>query len=356
MGMGCVWASGMLAVLLGTSSGSGSPVQANSLVQQLAQVTPTTIMGQLDENSEILYESSRFNTYTFDGPVDIIDYFNIHTFEGSAGESIIIELTSEAFDTYLILREPNGQALAQGGDYGGLGARIVITLPTTGTYQILAKSYDAGETGQYTLAWRPATAVEIAQATARQRATVLHQEATELLQAGRYQEAIPLAEEVLAIRRELWGEHDSLLPFLGPSLSNLARLYQNQGRYSEAEPLFQETLAIFREQRGEGHPDVATSLNNLALLYQDQGRYGEAEPLFQEALTISREQQGDRHLEVATILNNLASLYQDQGRYGEAEPLFQEALTISREQQGDHHPDVATSLNNLALLYQDQGR
>ncbi|MEM6716933.1 MAG: tetratricopeptide repeat protein, partial [Cyanobacteria bacterium P01_C01_bin.147] len=361
------------------------------------QVTPTTIMGQLDENSEILYESSRFNTYTFDGPVDIIDYFNIHTFEGNAGESIIIELTSEAFDTYLILQGPSGQSLAQGGDYDGLGARIVITLPTTGMYQILAKSYDAGETGRYTLTWQPTTADYVA------RTTAPHQTATELLQAGQYREAISLAEEHLTTRRERYSRNTQLDQIalysdlrawaelyqrqglyweaeilyiealaivrelykersldernsLGVGLSNLATLYVDQGRYGEAESLYQEALNIFRAQFGERAPNVASGLNSLALLYQAQGRDGEAEPLYQEALAIRREQLGARHPSVATSLNNLAGLYSDQGRYAEAEPLYQEALAIRREQLGERHPSVARSLNNLAVLYQAQGR
>ncbi|MEA5449468.1 CHAT domain-containing tetratricopeptide repeat protein [Leptolyngbya sp. CCNP1308] len=227
-----------------------------------------------------------------------------------------------------------------------------------------------------------------------EHAEALHQQVIELYQAGRYQEAIPLAEKSLAIYREQLGERhpdvatslnnlaglyrdqghygeaeplyqESLAirreqlrenhPAVAQSLNNLAGLYRDQGHYGEAEPLYQESLAIYREQLGERHPAVAISLSNLALLYRDQGRYGEAEPLFQESLSILRE-QGERYPDVATSLNNLAGLYQDQGRYGEAEPLFQESLSILREQPGNYHPNVAASLNNLAALYQDQGR
>ena len=67
MAMGRVWASGMLAVLLGASSGSGLPAQASPTAPQLAQVTPNTVTGQLDANSEILAD---------DG-----SYYNVHNFE-----------------------------------------------------------------------------------------------------------------------------------------------------------------------------------------------------------------------------------------------------------------------------------
>ena len=44
-----------------------------------------------------------------------------------------------------------------------------------------------------------------------------------------------------------------------------------QGKYSEAIPLAEQTLAIRKRILGDHHPDVATSLNNLALLYENQG-------------------------------------------------------------------------------------
>ncbi|WP_204140408.1 tetratricopeptide repeat protein [Halomicronema sp. CCY15110] len=306
----------------------------------IAQVTPSTTTGKLDENSGILED---------DG-----SYFNVYTFEGQAGETVSIEMLSEAFDTYLLLRGPEGQVIAQDDDgYGGTNSLIVVTLPATGTYRVIANSYTAGATGQYTLTWTPATAADAAQVIALRRATELNQQASELYQSGRYGEAEPLYQQSLTIRREQLGERHA---DVASSLNSLALLYVAQGRYGEAEPLYQQSLTIRREQLGDRHPDVATSLNNLAALYFAQGRYGEAEPLFQASLSILRQQLGERHADVASSLNNLALLYGTQGRYGEAEPLYQQSLMIRREQLGDRHPDVATSLNNLAALYFAQER
>src|SRR5207253_6971521 len=41
----------------------------------------------------------------------------------------------------------------------------------------------------------------------------------------------------------------------------------NAGRYAEAVPVAQQVLAIREKALGRDHPDVATSLNNLAVLY-----------------------------------------------------------------------------------------
>jgi CHAT domain-containing protein/Tfp pilus assembly protein PilF len=195
--------------------------------------------------------------------------------------------------------------------------------------------------------------LQLSQASPLQRANALNQQVIELYQAGRYGEAIDLAEEALAIYRQQLGNNH---PDVATGLNNLAALYRAQSRYIEAEPLYLEALAIYRQQLGNNHPSVANSLNSLALLYRNQGRYGEAEPLFQNSLAIYRQQLGDNHPSVANSLNSLALLYRDQGRYGEAEPLFQNSLAIYRQQLGDNHPSVANSLNSLALLYRDQGR
>jgi tetratricopeptide (TPR) repeat protein len=64
---------------------------------------------------------------------------------------------------------------------------------------------------------------------------------------------------------------------------------RNQGRYSEAIPLAQRVVAIQQKTLGPEHPDVATSLNNLAVLYRVQGRYTEAEVLYKRSLEITEK-------------------------------------------------------------------
>jgi CHAT domain-containing protein len=181
----------------------------------------------------------------------------------------------------------------------------------------------------------------------------LNQQAYQLYQQGKYNEAIAIAERVLEMRRKLLGDQH---PDVATSLNNLAFLYSSQGRYSEAEPLYIQALEMARKLLGDEHPHVATSLNNLALLYRSQGRYSEAEPLLRQALEMRRKLLGDQHPDVAGSLNNLAGLYWSQGRYNQAESLLIRALEMSQKLLGNEHPVVATSLNNLARLYDSQGR
>ena len=181
----------------------------------------------------------------------------------------------------------------------------------------------------------------------------LLQQALQLSDQGKYNDAIPLYEKALAIFENNIGSEN---PIVAKLVYILATLHYSQGRYDKAEPLFQRFLTIGEKTLGENHPSVADSLNKLARFYLFQGRYDEAEPLFQRALAINEKAYGDNHPHVGNSLNNLAGLYLFQGRYDEAEPLFQRALAINEKAYGDNHPSVADNLNNLAAFYLSQGR
>jgi tetratricopeptide (TPR) repeat protein/CHAT domain-containing protein len=190
-------------------------------------------------------------------------------------------------------------------------------------------------------------------AAPRDEAAALQTKVEELYDAGKYADAIPLAQRALAIREKALGPDH---PDVATSLYNLANLYHSQGRYAEAEPLYQRSLAIREKALGRDHLDVAASLNNLALLYHRQGRYADAEPLYQRSLAIKEKARRRDDPDIALSLNNLANLYHSQGRYADAEPLYRRSLAINEKALGRDHPDVAYPLDNLASLYKTQGR
>jgi CHAT domain-containing protein/Tfp pilus assembly protein PilF len=170
---------------------------------------------------------------------------------------------------------------------------------------------------------------------------------------GRDAEAEPLYKRAIAIQEKIGGLNS---PAVATELNNLAALCQRQERYGEAEPLFKRALAIREQSLGRDHPDVGQSLNNLATLYDKLDRHAESEPLFKRALAIYEKAAGPEHPAVATLLNNLGQVAKVQGRYAEAEPEIRRSLSIREKVLGRDHPDVARSLNNLAELYERQGR
>jgi tetratricopeptide (TPR) repeat protein len=155
-------------------------------------------------------------------------------------------------------------------------------------------------------------------------ANSLHNLAGLLDAQGKYDEAEPLYRQSLAIRRKVCAIHlaassrDHFCKVLGEehpdvaaSLNNLAGLLYAQGKYDEAVPLYQQSLAIMRKVcavhltassrdhsckvLGEEHPAVATSLNNLAVLLWKTGRSEEANVAGRQALAIATRALGPSH-------------------------------------------------------------
>src|SRR5437660_12818142 len=58
------------------------------------------------------------------------------------------------------------------------------------------------------------------------------------------------------------------------------------GKYAEAVSLAERQLRILEAVLGKNHPDVATSLNDLGSLHCALGAYQKAEPLFVRSLQI----------------------------------------------------------------------
>ena len=164
---------------------------------------------------------------------------------------------------------------------------------------------------------------------------------------GRYDEAGPLYEQLLAIlTAELGPEHPRVIF----GLNNLAAFYLEQGKYAKAEPVYAKALEALEKVLGPEHPQVTQGLNTLAGIYKEQRKYAEAEPLFERAMAVRERTLGPTHRSVGESLNNLAGLYRDQGRYVEAEPLYVRSLAIQEHALGSDHPLVALTLDNYAVL------
>ena len=191
-----------------------------------------------------------------------------------------------------------------------------------------------------------------AKAEEASKADALSRQVIELYEAGKYQEAIPVALQLLELCEKTSGpEH----PLTATSLNNLAELYKMMGDYAKAEPCYNRALAIFEKALGPKHPSTATSLKNLAELYKTTGDYAKAEPLYQRALAISEKALGPEHPSTAASLNNLAELYKAMGDYSKAERLFQRSLAICEKAFGPERADTAVVVNGLAELYKVMG-
>jgi hypothetical protein len=87
-----------------------------------------------------------------DSQLDDDEYYDTYDFQGSVGDLVVVDLYSSDFDTWLALVAPSG-ADTQNDDYqeSTTRSRIEKLLDETGEWSVLVTSYEAGETGAYTL-------------------------------------------------------------------------------------------------------------------------------------------------------------------------------------------------------------
>lgn len=170
---------------------------------------------------------------------------------------------------------------------------------------------------------------------------------------GKLEEAIDVAERVLAARERLLGNDN---PSTFSSLIDLALLYSKQGRFAEAEALDAKAVDIGERVLGKEHPQTILATNNLALVHLSQGRFDEAEQRFTQVLAIAERVLPNEHPLTIGILNNLAGCYEYQARYEEAEQHFKRVLEVRERTRGKDHRLTINSVSVLAENYLHQGR
>jgi CHAT domain-containing protein len=183
-------------------------------------------------------------------------------------------------------------------------------------------------------------------------ARTLSEKVTELIKAGKYYEALPLAEQALAIREKTLGpEHPKVIS----SLINLGDIRFATGYWYDAISTFQRALKISEKTLGPEHPDTAACLRRLALQYLFLGFYDRALPLAKRALEITKKVQGPEHEDNGSSMGCLARIYLEMGAVEQALPLAQQALRIQEKTLGAENLDTAESLSTLALIYRVRG-
>ena len=80
------------------------------------------------------------------------EYVDVFLLEGKAGERVNIRVLGAGFDSYIMVRGPNGFS-RDNDDLGGgeLDAGLEVRVPRDGEYEIGVTSYEPGETGEYRL-------------------------------------------------------------------------------------------------------------------------------------------------------------------------------------------------------------
>jgi serine/threonine-protein kinase len=165
-------------------------------------------------------------------------------------------------------------------------------------------------------------------------------------------EAQPLIEQGLSVRRRLFGERH--LDVAG-SLYSLNRVYEKKGDLKTAEALAIDGLAINTQLTGTQSPETAGSLCRLGVIQYAKGELANAQRSLEECLRIRVALRGPDHEDLTSPLDTLARLAQARRDFDTAQRLYREALRIDLLTRGKDHPQYIRHLHNLATALQDQG-
>ena len=180
----------------------------------------------------------------------------------------------------------------------------------------------------------------------------LMQRITELSRDGRFADAIPLGQRLVAQAEKTAGKEHALTAM---TLFTLAELHRMQGDINAAGPMLERVLGIQEKALGPDDPQIATTLASLSFLAVTRAKYQEAERYVDRALAIRTRTLGSDHPDTAMMLITLGRIRHYQADYTDAEQLIQRALAMFEKAQGPEHINVAVALNNLSQVYKEQG-
>ncbi|MEO1209796.1 MAG: CHAT domain-containing tetratricopeptide repeat protein [Cyanobacteria bacterium J06638_20] len=173
----------------------------------------------------------------------------------------------------------------------------------------------------------------------------LNNRGQQLVAVGRYEEALVLYEQALAIVRDI-GERQGE----GAILTNIGLVYVNLGQSEQALDYYYQSLDISQDiddRLGQGR-----TLNNIGAAYQNLSQYEQALTYYQQGLAISRE-IGDRRTESST-LNNMGLISSNLGNYEQALAYYQQSLPRF-EEIGDRGGQVS-SLTGIGAVHRHLGQ
>ena len=108
----------------------------------IASLLEKTERGVLEEGDETIPNDGSF--------------YDSYPLQGNAGDSFIISLESQDFDTFVAILDSEGNIIDQNDDINeeNSNSRLRITLPSNGVYNVIVNAYDKGGKGRYTLTVR----------------------------------------------------------------------------------------------------------------------------------------------------------------------------------------------------------
>lgn len=164
---------------------------------------------------------------------------------------------------------------------------------------------------------------------------------------AKYDKALTFEEELLGIRKKMFGEQH---PDTAKSFNNIGELYHYKADYARALEYYQKALEILKLIFCEQYPnsDTATCYNNIGLLYQNLGDNKHALEYCLMALKIF---EGILPKETPLSYISVGMIYSVMGNNGQAYEYYMKAKEVCEKVLGEKHVYTATTYNHISNFY-----
>ena len=314
-------------------------------------LTATQTKQTTEEGDVILDVAGRLETG--DALLDDNTLYDRYTFEGEAGQAVILTLTSAEFDTYLILQNSAGANLSTNDDSSDVetNSSIVFVLPETGTYQVLANALYEGEGGDYQLSviLTQADNPNIQASAAGQLIT----QGERLAEQGNYAEAIAAYEQALNLYQAIGDQVEE-----AGALYLIGIAYYEQGQYETGLDYFKQFVDIDQgpgssSGLGYGWYFVGLGYSQIQDFEAAIAAHETAIATF-DALPDTPEMREAKFIGRAVSSSGISDVYYQQG--DKLNELFYKEQGVGAWRELPTSPDFMTELNSLANLLGEVGR
>jgi serine/threonine protein kinase/Flp pilus assembly protein TadD len=165
--------------------------------------------------------------------------------------------------------------------------------------------------------------------------------------AGRVDEGEAALKESVAMRAELFGEHNHATAIV---ISNLSRVSYARGDFAKAEAEARRAVIDMEAGLPKGHRNLGPAYTILGRSLLRAGKLVEAERYLRDGLAIQTKRFGANDRGAAIAESALGECLWEQRRYAEARPLIQHSHQILISQLKETDPAVKEAQARLELL------
>lgn len=200
------------------------------------------------------------------------------------------------------------------------------------------------------IAWAAAQATAAVTDADRQQA---YQEFRTLFDAKRYSEALPVAQKLVSMTEEQYGDKDRAL---ANPLTNLGTVHYRLKDFASAEKDYQRSVEILDATSGATERALLRPLHGLGASHFAEGEFVDASVALKRAIDLSRNLDGLFNPEQLQILDPLIASYVALSLTADAEKEQQYALRVAETAYGKNDVRMLKPLDRYGRWLEQIGR